>query len=173
MRSAMPLVALIAALVLGTNATLAQPGPRGPDGPGWGGWGPGMMMGPGMMGGAGLGRGLCNPRAAGLAEWRIEAIERAVRPTEAQRASLNELKTASTKAAETVAAACPRDFPATPTARLELMEKRLDAMLQAVKTVRPAFDSFYASLDDEQKKRLETVGPRRWGWRGWRWRDRD
>jgi hypothetical protein len=35
------------------------------------------------------------------------------------------------------------------------MEKRLDAMLQAVKTVRPAFESFYASLDDQQKARLD------------------
>jgi hypothetical protein len=52
--------------------------------------------------------------------------------------------------------------------RMELMEKRLDAMLQAVKIVRPAFDSFYASLTDEQKTRLNTSsGPGRF----WRWRD--
>jgi hypothetical protein len=31
------------------------------------GWGPGMMMGPGMMGRGGN-DGMCNPRAAGLAE---------------------------------------------------------------------------------------------------------
>jgi len=46
----------------------------------------------------------------------------------------------------------------------------MEAMLQAVKTVRPAFDAFYASLDNDQKARLDSIGPRRWGWQ--RWRDR-
>jgi hypothetical protein len=129
--------------------------------------GPGMMMGPGMMGYQGYGW-MCDPRGAGLAEWRIERIERAVNPTEAQRTALNDLKTASQKAAETVASACPRDVPANAPARLAQMEQRMDAMLQAVRLVRPAFDAFYATLTDDQKSRLDTVGPRHWGWRNWR-----
>ncbi|HEY6023400.1 MAG TPA: Spy/CpxP family protein refolding chaperone [Pseudolabrys sp.] len=148
-------------------------GSGGRAGPGYGprgyGWGPGMMMGPGMMGwGGGMGA-VCDPRGAGLAEWRMERIERLINPTEAQRAALNDLRTASTKAAEIVAAACPREFPASATARLELMEKRLDAMQQAIKIVRPAFDAFYATLNDEQKARINTGGPRGWGWHHW-WR---
>lgn len=148
-------------------------GSGGGAGPGYGprgyGWGPGMMMGPGMMGwGGGMGA-VCDPRGAGLAEWRMERIERLINPTEAQRAALNDLRTASTKAAEIVAAACPREFPASATARLELMEKRLDAMQQAIKIVRPAFDAFYATLNDEQKARINTGGPRGWGWHHW-WR---
>jgi len=149
------------------------PAERGPGyGPRGSGWGPGMMMGPGMMGWGGRGgmgfAGMCDPRAAGLAEWRMERIERLVSPTEAQRAALKDLQAASAKAAETVAAACPRELPASATARMELMEKRLDAMLLAIKTVRPAFDAFYATLTDEQKARINTGGPRRWGWHGWR-----
>ena len=31
-------------------------------------------------------------------------------------------------------------------------------MLQAVKTLRPALDDFYASLDDDQKARFNTMG---------------
>ena len=150
---------LFAVLSAATPAT-AQGGP--------GGWGPGMMMGPGMMGPGRMGPNMCNPRAAGLAEWRIEAIERAVKPTDAQRGALNELKAASTKAAEAIAAACPREFPEAPTTRLELMEKRLDVMLQAVRTVRPAFDAFFATLTGEQKAALNRAGPRQWGWRTWR-----
>lgn len=145
-------------------------GPGAGPGPGYGPrgwWGPGMMMGPGMMGWGGMGA-MCDPRGAGLAEWRMERIERLITPTEAQRAALNDLRTASTKAAEIVAAGCPREFPASASARLELMEKRLDAMQQAIKTVRPAFDAFYATLNDEQKARINTSGPRHWGWRGWR-----
>jgi hypothetical protein len=146
-------------VLLLTASASAQPGPRG--------WGPRMMMGPGMMGGM-MGPAMCDPRAAGFAEWRIDAIERAVKPTDAQRPTLDQLKTASAKAAETIAAACPRDLPETAPARLELMEKRLDAMLAAVKTVRPAFDAFYATLNAEQKTALDRAGPRHWGWRWWR-----
>ena len=131
--------------------------------------GPGMMMGPGMMGWRSMGRDICDPRGAGLAEWRIRRLERAVQPTEAQRPALDQLKAASTKAAEIISAACPKELSQSPVARLEAMEKRLEAMLQAVKTVRPAFDSFYAGLTDEQKARLAEAGPREWGWRRWHW----
>lgn len=138
-----------------------------------GGWGPGMMMGPGMMTrgpgmwGPGYG-GMCSPRFAGLAEWRIDEIERAVKLTEAQQAALKELRAASTKAAESLAAACPADWPKTAGERLGFMEKRMEAMLAAVKTVRPAFDAFYGTLDETQKGRLDAAGPRRWGWQHWR-----
>ncbi|HET7190542.1 MAG TPA: Spy/CpxP family protein refolding chaperone [Pseudolabrys sp.] len=160
--------------VAGTPAPGGGPGAGSGSGPGYGprgfGWGPGMMMGPGMMGWSG-GRGglgaMCDPRAAGLAEWRMERVERLITPTDAQRSALNDLRTASSKAADIVAAACPREFPANASMRLELLEKRLDAMQQAIKIVRPAFDAFYATLDDEQKVRINTSGPRRWGWRGW------
>jgi len=145
-------------------------GPRGP------GWGRGMMMGPGMMGGRafmGAPGGLtCSPRAAGFAEWRLSQIERAVRLTEPQRKALDDLRAASAKAAETIAAACPAEIPATSTARLALMEKRMEAMLAAIKTVRPAFDAFYATLTDEQKARFDAAGPRRWGWQRGRRGDR-
>ena len=178
---AVPAIAQPAGAGPGTPPAAATPAPGGEPGsgpgsdPGYGprgyGWGPGMMMGPGMMGWGG-GRGgmgaVCDPRGAGLAEWRMERIERLINPTEAQRVALNNLRTASSKAAEIVVAACPREFPANAPARLELMEKRLDAMQQAIKTVRPAFDAFYATLNDEQKARINTNGPRHWGWHGWR-----
>ena len=86
-------------------------GPRGHGG------GHGMMMGPGMMGMGGMG-GMCDPRGAGLAEWRMERIERLVNPNDAQRAALDNLRNASAKAAEIVTAACPREFPASATGRL-------------------------------------------------------
>ena len=134
-----------------------------PIGPGFG------MMGPGMMGWSRMGRTLCDPSAAGLAEWPIESLERRVRPTDAQRPLLDQLKAASAKATETIAAACPRELPESPVGRLDVMEKRLTGMLEGVRTLRPAFEAFYVSLSDEQKARLGNAGPRRWGWRGWHW----
>ena len=48
-------------------------------------------------------------------------------------------------------------------ARLEVIASRLDAMLQAVKTVRVPLDDFYAKLNDEQKAQFEAIGPARSG----------
>ena len=131
------------------------------------GWGPGMMMGPGMMGWSGGGM-MCDPRAAGLAEWRIDRIEQLISPNEQQRAALENLRMASLKAVETVSASCPDELPVSAAGRLETIEKRLDSMLTAVRLVRPAFDAFYATLNDEQKARINNGGSSRWGWHGWR-----
>lgn len=148
----------------------AQPGPgRGPGMMDWG-FGPGMMMGPGMMRGRGMYSRMCSPGLAGFSAWRINAIEQAIKPDEAQQKKLDEYKAASAKAAEAMRSTCPTDFPATPTARLEFMEKRMEAMLQAIKTVRPAFDDFYNSLSDEQKLKINASSPG--ARRFWHWRDR-
>ena len=135
-------------------------------------YGPGTMMGPGMMGPGMMGRGgfglMCNPAAAGFAEWRIDRLEQVIKPTDAQRSKFDELKTASNNAADIMRDACPTDFPKTAVARMEVMEKHADAMLQAIKTVRPAMEAFYATLSDEQKTKLDSNTGRG---RFWRWRD--
>ncbi len=38
------------------------------------------------------------------------------------------------------------------------MQTRLQAMIDAAKTVKPALDSFYASLTGEQKARFNRIG---------------
>ena len=157
------------AAALAASAAQAQPGMMGGGGPGWM-MGPGMMMGHGMRGHRGYG-GMCDPRAAGMAEWRIGEIERAVKLNDTQRDALKNLQTASGKAADVVRAACPESFPTSSSERLALMEKRAEAMVSAIKLVRPEFDAFYKTLDDDQKKKLDAVGPRRWGWHGWRWNE--
>ena len=157
----------VAVAVLLAAPVSAQPGWGGIDG--MRGMGPGLM-GPGMMSGRGMwDGGMCNPRAAGLAEWRAERIDQLVRPTDAQRPKLDELHKASARAAEIISAACPTDVPQSPVARLELIEKRMNAMLEALKVVRPAFAEFYNSLEANQQSRLIAAGPRRWGWEGRRW----
>jgi LTXXQ motif family protein len=56
---------------------------------------------------------------------------------------------------------CAADDALTPPARLAAVGKRLDTMLEAVKTVRSALNDFYASLNDEQKAQFEAIGPQR------------
>jgi hypothetical protein len=125
---------------------------------------PGAMRGAGTMGPAGY-RRLCSPLSVGLSEWRAQWVERLVRPTDAQKPLLNDLSAASTKAKETIAAACPRETVETSTVQLAVMERRVTGLLDALKIIRPAYDKFYASLDNQQKARLDGLGPGRHGWR--------
>ena len=64
------------------------------------------------------------------------------------------------------AASCPRAAPRLQTAsgQFEMMERRMDTTVQAVKTVRPAFDALYAALDDQQKAKVDELGSKRSGW---------
>ena len=126
---------------------------------------PGAMSGLGTGGPTGYMR-LCSPLSVGLYEWRVSWVERFVRPTDQQRPPLDELSAATTKAKETIAAACQREPVDSTTLQLAIMEKRVAAMLEALKIVRPAYESFYASLDARQKDFLNALGP---GRRGWRW----
>jgi hypothetical protein len=90
--------------------------------------------------------------------WPNDQIDRAVRPNEAQRAKLATLQSAAAKAADMIKAACPSETPATPPSRLEAVSKRLQAMLQAVESVRPALDDFYNALSDDQRARFNAIG---------------
>ena len=166
---------LIASAALGIAALLAaaaaQPFGPGMMGPGF--MGPGMMTGPGtagswMMGRRGFG-GMCNPAASGFAEWRTDRLADLVKLIDAQRGKFDEFKAASVKSAEIMRDACQADVPETIVGRTEAMEKRMDTMLQAIRTMRPALEAFYATLGDEQKARLDSNVGRG---RSWRWRDR-
>ena len=100
----------------------------------------------------------CKQPKQGLANLPIEKIEDAVNPTDAQETELNKLQDATTKAVSIMQAACPDETPITPTGRLDAMEKRLQAMIDAANTVKPALENFYASLTSEQKARFNRIG---------------
>ena len=100
----------------------------------------------------------CAGEKAGLTNLPIERIEDAVRPTEQQQAALDRLDQATTQAVGILMNACPDFVPLTPVGRLEAMEKRLEAMVQAGQTVQPAMEEFYALLSNEQKARFNTLG---------------
>jgi hypothetical protein len=106
---------------------------------------------------------LCSRQGAGIADLPIERIAQAVHPTEAQQALLDELRAASAKASERLKGNCPAYQSLTPTGRVEAMETRLGAMLEAVRTVTPALANFYNGLSDEQKARFNTLGSARQG----------
>jgi ABC-type transporter MlaC component len=102
-----------------------------------------------------------NPQAAcnaSVIAWPGDQIDRVVKPNDAQRGKLEALQAATAQASDTIKAACPSDMPATPPARLAAVGQHLNAMLQAVQTVRPALAEFYDSLSDDQKAHFNTLG---------------
>jgi hypothetical protein len=133
---------------------LAQTLPRGS------GWGATIVIEPVIIAHGGF-SALCNPRAATQAGWGVDQIEKLVNPSGPQQAALAELKRAVTKAADTSTGVCPAQIPRSAHERLVFLEKRLTALREAVHIVVPAFEAFHASLNDEQKARLES-GPRGW-----------
>jgi ABC-type transporter MlaC component len=111
-------------------------------------------------GGAGVrATDLCTGQTAGLTDWPIERIAQAVEPNDEQRVALDEFKDAAARALDSLKASCPTELPSTPTGRLAAMHQRLDAILQSVRTVRPALEKFYQLLNDEQKARFNALSP--------------
>ena len=100
---------------------------------------------------------VCDERGTRTGLVPIARIERSLRLNDAQQAALRELESASAKAADSLRANCPVDQPLTPPGRLAAMERRFDAMLQALDTVQPALAKFYNSLSDEQKARFDRL----------------
>jgi hypothetical protein len=100
----------------------------------------------------------CGGEKAGLSGLATEQIEQAVQPNDQQYAALERLDDAMQKAVDDLQNACPNTTAQTPVGRLEVVQKRLEAMIAAAKAVHPALDDFYASLNDEQKAAFNRLG---------------
>ena len=100
----------------------------------------------------------CTEAKPGLTNLPIEQIDEVIKPSDAQNKLLDALGDATAKAVATLQAACPNETPLTPPGRLEAMQNRLQAMIDAAETVKPALDAFYASLSSEQKARFNRIG---------------
>jgi hypothetical protein len=96
----------------------------------------------------------CGAQGAEFENWPFDAIGQIVGADDTQRNALAALRESAKKAAERLAADCPQDVPAAPSARLEAVEQGIDAALKAFDKVEPALATFYGALDDEQKARL-------------------
>jgi hypothetical protein len=101
----------------------------------------------------------CAQHGAGLIAFPTRQIERTITLDEPQRGKLEALKNVSDEAAKALKASCPPSAGVTPAERLDAAQKRVEALLQAIDTVRPAIGDFYASLTDEQKARFHVTVP--------------
>ena len=94
------------------------------------------------------------PAATG---WAVDEIDRSVQPDATQRQSLADLKLTFASIAGDLHAHCPKPVPATPLARLEATEARLDASWRAALAMQVALGQFETQLNDRQRTRLEAM----------------
>lgn len=124
----------------------------------------------GMMG------AVCAGNASEMADLMLVRLEYKIKPTDAQKPAFDDLKAAAKTAAIKAKAGCPaepvrgvdgaRPAPKAPTERLVMMEAKLAAELDAIRTVRPAAEKLYATLSDDQKKALTQHEGGGWKHRG-------
>lgn len=101
------------------------------------------------------------PSACGTAplatDWSVDEIDQSVQPNDAQREALSGLKQTFASIALDLHAHCPNPLPATPLARLEATEARLDAVWRAALAMQVALGAFEKQLNDQQRTRLEAM----------------
>jgi hypothetical protein len=101
----------------------------------------------------------CSQGTGNFIDLPAQRIEQVVQPTAQQQSAFDDLKKAAQKAGDQLQASCPTAVPKSPVARVDTVETRLTAMADAIKSVRPDLQNFYASLSDEQKAKFNTIGP--------------
>src|SRR5262249_12273015 len=100
---------------------------------------------------------MCGADTKEVAGWPVGRMRQLLAPNGQQLLDLEDLADASMKAAQIIKAACPTSVALTPTGRLAAMQQRIEAMMQAVDAVRGPLDTFYNSLNDEQKAKLNAT----------------
>src|SRR5262249_8288676 len=87
-----------------------------------------------------------------------QRIEQDVQPIAQQRSTFDELKDATQKATEQLRSSCPSGMALSPVARVDTAATQLRAINDAIKSIRPALQNFYASLNNQQKARINMMG---------------
>ena len=91
------------------------------------------------------------------ANWPMPTLKQALQPTAAQEAALNDLERAFNRAASELNADCYDDVPRMPSARLQVIEGRLDSTWVAVQTIQVAVAKFQKQLSDQQRARFNAL----------------
>ena len=91
------------------------------------------------------------------ANWPMPILKQALQPTVAQEAALDDLERAFNRAASELNADCYDDVPRMPSARLQLIEGRLDGTWVAVQTIQVAVAQFQKQLSDQQRARFNAL----------------
>ncbi len=112
-------------------------------------------------------RGECGPRAGGFMERRLDVIQGLMSFTPEQKTAFADLKSAIKSSQESMQKACEtrkdEKRPTNAVERFNRIEASMTTRLAAMRTMKPALEKFYGSLDAKQKKAFDemfTRGPR-------------
>ena len=94
-------------------------------------------------------------------DWPAKPIEQAIALNGAQRAALDQFRTAVGEAVAAIQAGCRDDAPRSSAERLRAMQRTLWAVRDATMLVRAPLINFYRSLTDEQKQHFTSRRPSR------------
>lgn len=111
----------------------------------------------------------CSRRAGGMMERRLGLIEGLMDLSTDQQAALDELKTAMKSGRETIEKSCEArkegGRPKTAIEGFTRFEEAMSTRLEAMRSVKPAFEKFYTTLSEKQQKAIDDLFTRR-GHRG-------
>ncbi len=96
----------------------------------------------------------CAQQGAEMQNWPFDSIVKIASPDDNQREALGQLRDMAKSTADTLISNCPREIPLAPTARFDAVDQAIDAAIASFNTVQPVLQTFYGTLDDEQKARL-------------------
>ena len=96
-------------------------------------------------------------RPDGIVGWPMAKVVETLKPTDAQRRALDELRASLEQAFDRAQASCFAAWPASAEARIEALRRRVEALQTALRMVRGPLEALNASLTDEQKARLNAA----------------
>jgi hypothetical protein len=96
----------------------------------------------------------CSREVAELKSFPLDAISQSINPDDAQDAALKSIRSMAGTTADTLAQSCSEQIPPAPVSRLDTVDRGLDAVQAALNTLLSPLQSFYQSLQEEQKARV-------------------
>jgi LTXXQ motif family protein len=96
----------------------------------------------------------CGREVAELKSFPLDAIAQSISPDDAQDAALKNIRSMAGTSADTLAQSCAEQIPAAPVSRLDTVDRGLEAVQSALNTLQTPLQSFYESLQEEQKARV-------------------
>lgn len=100
---------------------------------------------------------ICERWASALREWPTRQIEANMTLSDIQHAALYELTASMYRTAATLITLCRSEISFTPLGQIDSKRKRIDALAQAIRMIRPGLGNFSDTLDNEQKIRFAKI----------------
>jgi hypothetical protein len=96
----------------------------------------------------------CSREVSELRSFPLDAIAQSISPDDAQDTALKNIRSLAGTTADTLAQNCSEQIPAAPVSRLDTVDRGLEAVQTALNTLGTPLQSFYQSLQEEQKARV-------------------